>query len=89
MENTEDLLGYHIYRKTLKNSEFSLIASIKGNEYTDSNVTPGKVYYYYVEAVDSRNNYVKSGEVTSVPTSEDDILPLAEADDVPSPKSHV
>ena len=79
MGNTEDLLGYHIYRRTLTNSEFSLIASIKDNKYTDSSVIPGTVYHYYVEAFDSRNNYVKSSEVVSTPTSEDDILPLADA----------
>ena len=79
MENTDDLLGYHIYRKTSAGGNYSLIASIKNTEYTDSNVTPGTTYYYMIEAVDSRNNYVKSSEVTSVPTDTDDVLPLADA----------
>ena len=79
MENTEDLLGYHVYRKTSASGNYSLIASIKNTEYIDSNVTPGTTYYYQVEAVDSRNNYVKSNETTSVPTENDDILPLADA----------
>lgn len=79
MENADDLLGYHIYRKTSTIGEYSLIASITGNSYTDSDLTPGKIYYYIIEAVDSRNNYVKSNNVTSVPTDTDDILPLADA----------
>ncbi len=79
MENTEDLLGYHIYRKTSENGKYSCIASIKGSKYTDSDLTPDKTYYYMVEAVDSRNNTVKSGEVTSIPTNNDDIIPLADA----------
>lgn len=79
MEDTEDLLGYHIYRKTSLNGDYSLVASIKNTEYTDSDVTPGKVYYYQIEAVDSRNNYVKSDEIYSAPTDYDDILPLADA----------
>ena len=79
MTNTEDLLGYHIYRKTLIGAEYSLIASVKGNQYIDENVTPNKTYYYIVEAADNRNNYVKSNEITSVPTNIDDIQPLADA----------
>lgn len=79
MENTEDLLGYHIYRKTSKIGNYSCIASIKNSGYTDSNLTPDKTYYYMVEAIDSRNNVVKSNEVTSVPTNNDDIIPLADA----------
>ena len=79
MTNTEDLLGYHIYRKTLIGAEYSLIASVKGNQYIDENVTPNKTYYYIVEAADNRNNYVKSNEITSVPTDIDDIQPLADA----------
>ena len=79
MDNTEDLLGYHVYRKTSKIGNYSCIASIKDNKYTDSDLTPGKTYYYMVEAVDSRNNTVKSGEVVSVPTNNDDIIPLADA----------
>lgn len=79
MENTEDLLGYHVYRKTSENGKYSCIASIKDNKYTDSDLTPDKTYYYMVEAVDSRNNTVKSGEATSIPTNNDDIIPLADA----------
>ena len=79
MENTEDLLGYRVYRKNSAMGNYSLIASIKNTEYVDSDVTSGKVYYYQVEAVDSRNNYVKSNEISSVPTDNDDILPLADA----------
>ena len=79
MTNTEDLLGYHIYRKTLIGAEYSLIASVKGSKYIDENVTPNKTYYYMVEAADNRNNYVKSNEITSVPTDIDDIQPLADA----------
>lgn len=79
MENTDDLLGYHVYRKTSENGKYSCIASIKDNKYTDSDLTPDKTYYYMVEAVDSRNNTVKSSEVTSVPTNNDDIIPLADA----------
>lgn len=79
MENTEDLIGYHIYRKTSKIGDYSCIASITNSEYVDSDLTPGKTYYYMVEAVDSRNNAVKSNEVSSVPTDNDDIKPLADA----------
>lgn len=79
MENTDDLLGYRIYRKTSESEKYSLIASIKNSEYIDSNVTPNQIYYYMIEAVDSRNNNIQSNEITSVPTDTDDIQPLADA----------
>ncbi len=79
MENNEDLMGYHVYRKTTASGTYSLLASIKSNTYTDKDVTPGKTYYYLVEAVDSRNNFVKSNETTSIPTDIDSVQPLADA----------
>lgn len=78
-ENIEDLVGYRVYRKSSVSAEFSLIASITDSYYTDENLTPGKTYYYMIEAADSRNNYVKSDTVTAVPTEDDDIKPTADA----------
>lgn len=79
MDNTDDLLGYHVYRKTAADGKYSLVDSVKNEKYTDNNVTPGKTYYYMVEAVDSRNNKVQSNEAASVPTDTDDVQPLADA----------
>ena len=78
-ENIEDLVGYRVYRKSSVSAEFSLIASITDSYYTDENLTPGKTYYYMIEAADIRNNYVKSDTVTAVPTEDDDIKPTADA----------
>lgn len=79
MDNTDGLLGYHVYRKTLSSADYSLLASVKDSKFIDENVTPNKTYYYMIEAVDSRNNYIKSNEISAVPTDTDDIQPLADA----------
>ena len=78
-DKTEDLVGFRVYRKSSASAEFSLIASVTDSYYIDENLTPGKTYFYMVEAADNRNNYIKSDTVTSVPTEDDDINPVADA----------
>ena len=79
MENTDDLAGYNVYRKTSAVGEYICIASITNSSYTDDDLNPGQAYYYRVEAADTRNNYVDSNEICSIPTNEDDIAPEANA----------
>ena len=59
MENTDDLLGYNVYRKTSAVGDYKLIAKITGNTYTDNDLKTNQAYYYYVEAAGSSNNFVK------------------------------
>lgn len=42
MENTEDLIGYNVYRKTSAVGEYALIASIVNDSYTDNDLNPGQ-----------------------------------------------
>jgi hypothetical protein len=49
--------GYRVYRGTISNGPYSLVASL-GNvtSYTDNGVLSGTTYYYVVRAVDASNN---------------------------------
>ena len=42
--------GYTLYRSTSKNKGYKVIADVKGLSYTDTNLTPGKRYYYKIKA---------------------------------------
>lgn len=79
MENTEEIAGYYVYRRSSSSAKYSVIGSTKKNTATDYDVTAGQKYYYYVEAVDVRGNKVKGEAISAVPTSEDTIAPTAYA----------
>lgn len=51
-EKQEDVTGYCVYRSTAKDKGYSQIANIGDvTEYIDTEVTPGKTYYYKVSAI--------------------------------------
>ncbi len=79
MENTEEIAGYYVYRRSSSSAKYSLIGSTAKSSVTDYDVTAGQKYYYYVEAMDIRGNKVKGEAVSAVPTSEDTIAPTAYA----------
>jgi len=79
MENTEEIAGYYVYRRSSSSAKYSVIGSTTKNTVTDYDVTAGQKYYYYIEAMDIRGNKVKGEAVSAVPTSEDTIKPTAYA----------
>ena len=79
MENTEEIAGYYVYRRSSSSAKYSLIGSTTKSSVTDYDVTAGQKYYYYVEAMDIRGNKVKGEAASAVPTSEDTIAPTAYA----------
>jgi chitodextrinase len=79
MDNTANLLGYTIYKKSPGQNVFSILESTTTSNFADGYVTPGLTYVYKIEAVDSFENTVMSDVVTVVPTNEDDVAPIADA----------
>jgi lipopolysaccharide export system protein LptA/chitodextrinase len=77
MDNTANLQGYIIYKRLPGQNVFSILDSTTSSNYADGYVTPGLTYAYKIEAVDSFGNTVVSDIVSAVPTSEDDIPPIA------------
>ncbi len=66
-----DIEGYRIYRKTGKTGEYMLLTesnTVKDTVYIDTDVVPGKTYFYYVTAVDSsrKANESKPSQPTRV-----------------------
>ena len=60
--------GYYIYRGTEAGKE-SLLVSVIGTNYTDSDVTGGNTYYYYVTAYNATGESVASAEIEISVTS--------------------
>lgn len=66
----KDVVGYLIHRSTDPNlaiDRWSLLTSepLKTNTFEDDGVESGKTYYYYLKAVDSKNNRSAASEVVS------------------------
>ncbi len=58
-QNDYDVLaGYNIYRSTQETGGFTKINTtiLTGNEYTDTDVLPGVIYYYYFKVVNTDGN---------------------------------
>jgi hypothetical protein len=52
-----DLSHYRVYRKTAEEDDFQLIADeVTANQYKDTNVQAGTLYFYAVTAVDTKGN---------------------------------
>jgi serine protease AprX len=59
------LAGYKVFRSTSSTGTFTQIATTTTTSYTDTAVTKGKVYYYYVVAYDKAgNNSAASAKVS-------------------------
>lgn len=69
--NTEnDIAGYNVYRsidKDLPKSEWQLLTPqmLATNTFQDTNVEPGKTYFYYLTAVDKFGNVSERSETVS------------------------
>jgi hypothetical protein len=62
--------GYKVFRGTSSGGESSTpIATPTGTSYTDTNVTAGTKYYYYVKANNSAGDSPPSSEVSATPTA--------------------
>ena len=71
--STSPVVGYNIYRETQSSGQYVMLnaAPIAATSFTDSAVTAGQTYSYFVKSVDSSGNLsVQSNIVTAtVPTS--------------------
>jgi hypothetical protein len=66
--NTEpDLAGYNVYRSSSATGTFTKLNSspVTTNTYTNSSLTSGSTWYYYVTAVDTSNNQSAASNTAS------------------------
>lgn len=54
---------YRVYRSTIIDGGYSLIAETQNNYYIDENTIPGLVYYYKIQSVSTNNNRKYNGDV--------------------------
>ena len=73
----DDFDCYKIYRKSVLESDYTVIHTTKDSSYTDKNITPGLVYAYKVEAYDKHGNYSESNVMSGYAYDEDTIAPVA------------
>lgn len=59
--------GYNVERATSSGGPYTIIASLTGTSYTDTNVLNGTTYYYVVSAVNGGSNGANSLEVSATP----------------------
>ncbi len=66
-DNAEsDLAGYNLYRRSGSGNPFAKIATVTASEYTDTGLTGGTTYEYYVTAFDqSANESAQSAAVSA------------------------
>ena len=63
------LAGYKVYRSTTSTGTYSQIAAVTSTGYTDTAVTKGKIYYYYLVSYDRAGNHsAASVKVSGKPT---------------------
>ncbi|MCX7922713.1 MAG: PA14 domain-containing protein [Clostridia bacterium] len=79
--NEPDMGVFRIYRSTVSGSSYKLIKETSACVYSDERLTPGRNYYYVVEAVDRYGNTSRSNEAVAVPQGRDPYPPTAEAGD--------
>ncbi len=78
----DDLQGYYIYRsasQTPPDEPLNSDAPVPVLTYTDSDVEPGKTYYYWATAVDQADNESGHSALASASIASDDYLLLAVA----------
>lgn len=56
---------YKVYRATSADGKYSLMKTLTGTAYTNSNAVAGKKYYYYVVAIDAKGNISKKSNKVS------------------------
>ncbi|MBQ6795157.1 MAG: S8 family serine peptidase [Clostridia bacterium] len=85
----ETLAGYNIYRSTEQISGFSKInvSVVTDTEYTDTDVEPGVMYYYYFKVVNTDGNEEASASNTASAAPIDNIFPVLKHSPVTSAKA--
>lgn len=73
----QDIGGYEIFRKNALDKEYTSIANIVENNYTDESVEPGIIYLYKVMAYDKYGNYSTGIEIEGIADDVDEIPPIA------------
>ena len=61
------IIGYKLYRSMSLGGAYSLIASSSGLAYSDTNLTNGKSYAYYVRALNAAGEGLQSANVSATP----------------------
>jgi len=84
----EVLAGYNLYRSTSPDSGFAKInvSVLTGTSYTDTDVEPGVVYYYYFKVVNTEGNEEDSASNTASAAPIDNIFPVLRHSPVASVK---
>ncbi|MGE5416695.1 MAG: Ig-like domain-containing protein [Acidobacteriota bacterium] len=75
-----DLAGFYVLRKS-GSGQFQSIKRLTGTSFTDTPLEPAVKYTYKIQAVDMYGNISESSEVSSTPTDEDSIPPVADIGD--------
>jgi fibronectin type 3 domain-containing protein len=75
----DSLAGYRIHKRSADNNNFTVIANTTSTTFTDRQVVAGRTFFYFVEAVDTYGNTIRSTIISAVPTHEDNIPPIANA----------
>ncbi len=76
--NETDLRGYNVYRSLSSESGYAKLngSFLTSSNYTDSTANGGRIYYYFVTAIDTSNNESNDSNVVSA-TPTDTIAPAA------------
>ena len=72
-----DVKSFRLYRSTDGTLFTQRAAGISANGYTDTGLTPGQTYFYYVTALDTAGNESGHDEAVSATTTEDKTPPPA------------
>jgi len=85
----ETLAGYNIYRSESEDGYFEKInvSVLTGTEYTDTDVDPGVMYYYYFKVVNTDGNEEASVSNTASAAPIDNIAPVLNHSPIASAKA--
>ncbi|MCM1315478.1 MAG: PKD domain-containing protein, partial [Muribaculaceae bacterium] len=75
--NDDDFDFYRLYRKSASDSEFICLGDTRENSYTDTDVSPEKMYSYKIKAYDKCGNYSENVSNSVRPNNIDKVPPQA------------
>ena len=73
---SEDFSFYRLYKKHKDDKEYQMLGNIRDLTYTDTDVVPGEIYSYKVEAYDTYGNFSVSNEMEGVASDVDTVAPV-------------